>query len=86
MTALVFLEDDPDLMAATWRDPKRYLWLLGLIVPTLPFIAYGLVQLTGWPIMWWVGPAVVHLCFSLKYRQADLKYPSRRAPARPSRR
>ena len=29
------------------RDPKRYAWLLGLIVPLLPFIAWGLVELTG---------------------------------------
>jgi hypothetical protein len=27
------------LTPATWRDPKRYLWLLGLFVPTLPFLA-----------------------------------------------
>ena len=30
-----------------WRDHKRYAWLLGLIVPTLPFLAWGLVELTG---------------------------------------
>ena len=28
----------------SWRDPKRYLWPLGLLVPTLPFIALGLVE------------------------------------------
>ncbi len=43
----------------SWRDPKRYLWLLGLIVPTVPFIAWGLVELTGLGIMWWAGPFVV---------------------------
>jgi alkane 1-monooxygenase len=42
-----------------WTDPKRYLWLLGLIVPLLPFIAWGLVELTGLGIMWWAGPFVV---------------------------
>ena len=25
----------------TWRDGKRYAWLLGVVVPTLPFIVYG---------------------------------------------
>ena len=30
-----------------WRDGKRYAWLLGVLVPTLPFIVYGLVHLTG---------------------------------------
>jgi alkane 1-monooxygenase len=26
--------------APRWRDPKRYAWLLGLVVPTLPFLAW----------------------------------------------
>jgi alkane 1-monooxygenase len=39
----------------TWRDPKRYLWLLGVIVPLFPFICYGLVHLTGWSVMWLAG-------------------------------
>jgi alkane 1-monooxygenase len=42
-----------------WRDPKRYLWLLGLIVPLVPFIAWGLVEATGLGVMWWFGPFVV---------------------------
>src|SRR2546430_16451662 len=42
-----------------WSDPKRYLWLLGLIVPLVPFIAWGLVEATGLGVMWWVGPPVV---------------------------
>ena len=46
-------------LEASWTDPKRYLWLLGLVVPTVPFIAYGLVELTGLEIMWWAGPFVV---------------------------
>ena len=25
-----------------WRDRKRYLWLIGLVVPTLAFLGYGL--------------------------------------------
>jgi len=42
-----------------WTDPKRYLWLLGLVVPLLPFIAWGLVELTGLGVLWWSGPLVV---------------------------
>jgi alkane 1-monooxygenase len=42
-----------------WADPKRYLWLLGLVVPLIPFIAWGLVELTGLGVMWWTGPFVV---------------------------
>jgi alkane 1-monooxygenase len=42
-----------------WTDPKRYLWLFGLVVPTVPFMAWGLAEATGLGIMWWVGPFVV---------------------------
>jgi len=42
--------------AQRWRDPKRYLWLLALAVPTLPFQAAGLVALTGAGALWWWGP------------------------------
>jgi alkane 1-monooxygenase len=48
-----------------WRDPKRYLWLLGLIVPTLPFMTYGLVQLTGAGALWFFGPVLVFVIFPL---------------------
>jgi alkane 1-monooxygenase len=43
----------------TWRDPKRYLWLLGLVVPLAPFVAWAMVELTGLGVMWWFGPALV---------------------------
>jgi alkane 1-monooxygenase len=42
-----------------WRDPKRHAWLLGLVVPTLPFIACGLVEATGVGALWFFGPLVV---------------------------
>ncbi|RKN59428.1 alkane 1-monooxygenase, partial [Streptomyces klenkii] len=45
---------------ATWRDPKRYLWLLGLAVPLFPFMAWGLVEATGWGVFWWTGPIVLY--------------------------
>lgn len=51
--------NDVPAATPTWTDPKRYLWLLGLVVPTVPFLAAGLVELTGLGVMWWVGPAVV---------------------------
>src|SRR5688572_7338283 len=43
----------------SWRDPKRYLWPLGLLVPTLPLMAFALVEATGLGIFWWTGPAFV---------------------------
>jgi alkane 1-monooxygenase len=48
-----------DLNPATWRDPKRYAWLLGLLVPLLPFMAWGLVELTGLGLLWFWGPIFV---------------------------
>jgi alkane 1-monooxygenase len=50
---------------ARWRDPKRYAWLLGLIVPTLPFLSYGLVQATGLDVLWFYGPILVFGIFPL---------------------
>jgi len=48
-----------------WRDRKRYAWLLGLIVPTLPFLAFGLVEATGLGIFWLYGPFLVFVIFPL---------------------
>ncbi len=42
-----------------WKDQKRYLWLIGLVVPSLAFIAYGGWLATGSGVFWWVGPLVV---------------------------
>ena len=43
-----------------WTDSKRYLWLFGLVVPSLAFAAWGLHTLTGWGVWWWIGPIVVY--------------------------
>jgi alkane 1-monooxygenase len=51
--------------AATWRDPKRLAWLLGLVVPTLPFLTWGLVHLTGVSALWFYGPVLVFVIFPL---------------------
>ncbi len=46
-------------IAPDWHDGKRYAWLLGLVVPLVPFIAYGLVQLTGLSVFYWFGPMFI---------------------------
>jgi len=53
------------LTPARWRDPKRHSWLLGLIIPTLPFLTWGLVQATGLEIFWFYGPFFVFVLFPL---------------------
>jgi alkane 1-monooxygenase len=42
-----------------WRDRKRYLWLIGLVVPSLAFLAIGLHEATGWGVWFWIGPIVI---------------------------
>jgi alkane 1-monooxygenase len=51
--------------SASWRDPKRHLWLLGLIVPTLPFFSWALVEATGLGVFWFYGPVLVFGIFPL---------------------
>ncbi len=49
----------------SWRDGKRFVWPLGLLVPTLPLIALGLVEATGWGALWFVGPVLLFGLFPL---------------------
>ena len=49
----------PEVSTAQWRDRKRYLWLIGLVVPSLAFIAIGMWTLTGWGAWFWIGPVVI---------------------------
>ena len=42
-----------------WRDKKRYLWLVALVMPSLVFIALGMFTWTGWGIWLWLGPIVI---------------------------
>ena len=58
-------EVEVELNPATWSDPKRYAWLLGLIVPLLPFLAWGWVELTGLGAFWYFGPLLVFVIFPL---------------------
>ena len=49
----------PEGSTEAWRDHKRYLWLIGLVVPSLAFVAGGGWALTGWGVWFWIGPIVV---------------------------
>jgi alkane 1-monooxygenase len=59
MTALDASGTVPDGTTERWRDRKRYLWLIGLVVPSLAFVALGAHALTGWGGWLWLGPAVI---------------------------
>ena len=54
-----------ELNPAGWRDGKRYAWLLGLIVPFAPFIAWASVKATGFEFFWFFGPLLVFVAFPL---------------------
>jgi len=42
-----------------WRDKKRYLWMLGLIVPLLPYGAANWVRDSGWTGFYFAGPVFI---------------------------
>jgi alkane 1-monooxygenase len=41
---------------AGWRDPKKYLWLFGAVIPVMVFETWLAVQATGSSMLWWCGP------------------------------
>ncbi|MGA8257106.1 MAG: fatty acid desaturase [Nocardioides sp.] len=49
----------PSGSSDAWTDKKRYLWLIGLVVPSLAFVAGGMWALTGWGFWFWIGPVIV---------------------------
>ena len=49
----------PEGTTEIWKDRKRYLWLIGLVVPSLAFVAFGGYVATGWSVWFWVGPIVI---------------------------
>ena len=42
-----------------WRDRKRYLWLVALVMPMLPFAAVAMNARTGQSWWLWLGPIVI---------------------------
>ena len=44
-----------------WRDPKRHLWLLGLVAPTVFLFSWIGAYLTGFGIFWWSGPVLTFI-------------------------
>src|SRR4249919_3748417 len=54
-----------ELNPATWRDAKRYAWLLGLVIPFAPFIAWASVEATGFEVFWFFGPILVFAIFPI---------------------
>lgn len=55
----------PADLGITWRDRKRYLFIISGLMPLLIFVAWGLVELTGWEVFWFIGPIVFHVLMPL---------------------
>ncbi len=59
------VHEEIELNPAGWTDGKRYAWLLGIVVPLAPFIAWASVEVTGFEFFWWFGPLLVFVAFPL---------------------
>jgi alkane 1-monooxygenase len=57
--------DDVEVNPASWSDGKRYAWLLGILIPVAPFIAWFWVEVTGFGGFWLLGPVLVFIGFPL---------------------
>ena len=49
----------PEGSTETWKDKKRYLWLLGLMVPGFGVLAFVAYALYDWSWVLWVGPLLI---------------------------
>lgn len=43
----------------SWQDRKRFLWLVALVMPLLPFVAIGMFSWSGQGVWLWIGPIVI---------------------------
>ncbi|MEU8168969.1 alkane 1-monooxygenase [Micromonospora sp. NPDC049004] len=53
------VDADPTVEPAAWRDRRKPLWALALLVPALPFVGFALWRSGGGAWAWWVTPAIV---------------------------
>jgi len=57
--------DQAEVSPAEWTDGKRYAWLLGIVIPFTPFLAWGWASLTGFEAFWFFGPVLVFVVFPI---------------------
>ncbi|MEH1164443.1 alkane 1-monooxygenase [Micromonospora sp. CPCC 205539] len=53
------LDADVTLPPSAWRDRRKPLWPLALLVPVLPFLGFAVWRATGDAWAWWLTPAIV---------------------------
>ena len=54
-----------DGQVVEWTDKKRYLWIMGAIIPLIPAIMWGAYAATGWSAWWYFGPFFVFVLIPL---------------------
>ena len=54
-----------------WRDGKRYAWIIGAVVPLIPFLAWGLVEWTGSSLFWYFGPVFVFVLIPMPHSAGE---------------
>ncbi|MFI5427324.1 hypothetical protein [Aeromicrobium sp. UC242_57] len=81
------IEATVDGTVIRWRDKKRYLWIIGAIVPLIPVSMWGLYVLTDSTLAWYFGPFFVFVIIPIidLIVGRDGENPPGRAPSRPSR-
>ncbi|MBT8063562.1 MAG: alkane 1-monooxygenase [Gammaproteobacteria bacterium] len=57
--------DDPELGIVSYTDDKRYLWLLSVLFPLIPFIGMGLMLWTGYEWTLWIPLVFVYAVIPL---------------------
>ncbi|MBC7632453.1 alkane 1-monooxygenase [Aeromicrobium sp.] len=53
------IEAAVDGQTIEWTDRKRYLWIVGALVPLIPMMSWGLFSLTDSTLAWYFGPFFV---------------------------
>jgi alkane 1-monooxygenase len=61
----VFTIDDPEIGRIDYVDRKRYLWLLSVLFPLIPFVGMGLTLWTGQEWTLWLPLVFVYLVIPL---------------------
>ena len=59
------IEATIDGQLVRWRDSKRYLWIMGAIIPLIPMAMWGLYAWTGSNLSWFFGPFFVFVLIPL---------------------
>ncbi|NNK31708.1 MAG: alkane 1-monooxygenase [Xanthomonadales bacterium] len=57
--------DDPELGIVSYTDDKRYLWLLSVLFPLIPFVGMGLMLWTGYEWTLWIPLVFVYAVIPL---------------------